>query len=224
MTTSYLLECLDRLLNTEQDEDDFEQVVLQIRYGGREWTTVRRQPLLSRSFQTNDLKCPTCNTMNFIANRDVHSLTKNFALLGCRPSNDNQTSKKNRRHFCSEHNHEKRVYCKDCRTLVCAYCQLYGGHKNHDCAIATDAAQPSVEALKVAMEGVTCDLSDLHRGEKVVEKAVKKLKKNRHQCERKVKGYFNELIRSLENKRNSLLMNVGTWTDEQMYILNAQLE
>ena len=163
--------------------------------------------------------------MNFISNRDVHSLTKNFALLGLRPSNENQTTtRKNKRHFCTEHNHEKRVYCKDCRMLVCAYCQLYGGHKDHDCAIASDAAQPSVEALRVAVEGIKCDLNDLNMGEKVVEKAVKKLKKNRHQCERRVKGYFNELIHSLENKRNTLLMNVGSWTDEQMFILNAQLE
>ena len=128
------------------------------------------------------------------------------------------------KHFCEEHNHEKRVYCKDCRDLVCAYCQLYGSHKNHDCAIASEAAQPSVEALKSAMENVTAHLSDLNVGEKAVKKAEKNLKRNRHQCERQVKGYFDQLIRSLESKRNALLMNIGTWTDEQMYILNAQLQ
>lgn len=206
----------------EQDEEDFEQVVLQIRYGGREWTTIRRQPLLSRSFQTNDLKCPTCNAMNYISNRDVYALTKNFALLGCRPSDTG--TRVNKKHFCSDHNHEKRVYCQDCRKLVCAYCQLYGVHKDHNCAIASDAAQPSIEALKVAVDGIKCDLGDLNTGEKVVKKVVKRLKKNRRQCERRVKGYFNELIHSLENQRDSLLMGVGTWTDEQMYILNAQLE
>ncbi len=166
--------------------------------------------------------------MNYITNRDVHTLTKNFALLGCRPANreTNVTQRQNStsKHFCTEHAHEKRLYCRDCRELVCAYCQLYGVHKNHDCSYASEAAQPSVEALRAAMDSVNAHLKELNVGEKHVNRAARRLKKNKHHCEKKVKGYFDQLIRSLESKKITLLMDIGSWTDEQLYILNAQLQ
>lgn len=196
-------------------------MVLNIRYAGREWTTTRNYP--RSSYATNELKCPTCKTVNRIQNRDISSLTKNFALLGCRPQQNITTPNRNK-HFCRDHNHEKRIYCTDCKTLICAYCQLYGGHRGHDYMVASEASKPSIESLKTAEDGLTEDLANLAAGENAVNRTISKLAKTRHKCEKNAQMYFGEAIVKLQTQRDSLLAQIASWTDEQLYILKAQLE
>lgn len=212
------VECLDRLLNTEpDDEDDFQQIVLNIRYAGREWTTTRNYP--RSRYSTNELKCPTCMTMNHVQNKDVSSLTKNFALLGCRPQTFNRS-----KHFCKDHNHEKRIYCNDCKTLICAYCQLYGGHTGHNYQVATEASKPSVQALKEAEEGIVGDLEKVAVGKGEVSVSISKLTRTKRRCEKGVRKYFDVAVEKLESQKELLLTQIASWTEEQMFILNAQLE
>lgn len=213
-------ECLDRLLNMEPDEDEYQQVVLNIRYAGREWTTTRNYP--RSPYSTNELKCPTCKTVNHIQNRDISSLTKNFALLGCRPQTAG-TPQRNR-HFCKDHDHEKRIYCNDCKMLICAYCQLYGGHRGHEYIVATEASIPSVQSLKAVDNTLSDDLMNLTTGEGSLNHTISRLTKTRNKCEKSVKVYFGAAITKLSAQRDSLLSQIASWTDEQMYILKAQLE
>lgn len=219
---SYCTECLDRLLNPGEDEDDFEQVILNVRYGGREWTTTRRYPrapTLAPFHHDNEIKCPTCNSINCITDRDVTSLTKNFALLSYQSM---EPSTRHLKHFCQEHEHEKRVYCNDCRDLVCAYCQLYGDHKSHSCVIASEAAQPSVEALKTSAMGLAGTFEELSKGEAEVKLAIGKLEKQKKKSETKVRRYFGGLLDKLVNRRDDLLAEMARWSEDQMYILQAQ--
>lgn len=193
--------------------------MLNIRYAGREWTTTRNYP---RAFSTNELKCPTCKQVNHIQNRDISSLTKNFALLGCRPQTAGTPTRN--RHFCKDHNHEKRIYCNNCKTLICAYCQLYGGHRGHDHIVASEASKPSVESLKATESVLGGDLDNLSSGESAVNRTIAKLSKTRNKCEKNVRFYFGGAIEKLESQRDSLLSQISSWSDEQMYILKAQLE
>ena len=157
--------------------------------------------------------------MNHVQNNDVSSLTKNFALLGCRPQAVNKS-----KHFCKDHNHEKRIYCNDCRTLICAYCQLYGGHTGHSYLVATEASKPSVSALKKAEEGLVIDLEKLTVGKGEVSVTISKLARNRRHCEKNVKKYYSGAVKKLGAQKDLLLSQIASWTDEQMFILNAQLE
>ena len=204
----------------EPDEDEYQQVVLNIRYAGREWTTTRNYP--RSPYSTNELKCPTCKTVNHIQNRDISALTKNFALLGCRPQTVG-TPQRNR-HFCEDHDHEKRIYCNDCKTLICAYCQLYGGHRGHHYMVATEASIPSIESLKAVDTALSGELESLTTGEGSLNRTISRLSRTRSKCERNVKIYFGSAIAKLEEQRDSLLSQIASWTDEQMYILKAQLE
>ena len=179
--------CLEKLLNVEPDEDGDQQIVLNIRYAGREWTTTRNYPRILYS-HSNELRCPTCKTVNHIKNRDIMTLTKNFALLGCQPQTVGAPNKS--RHFCKDHDHEKRIYCNDCKTLICAYCQLYGGHMGHSYMVAAEASKPSIESLKSAEKSLSEDLKKLVVGEKEVNHTIAKLTKTRRRCERNVKAYF----------------------------------
>lgn len=222
-TPLFPTECLDRLLNTPPDEDEYQQVVLNIRYGGQQWTTTRNYPRPPQL--TSELKCPTCKAVNHIQNRDVSRLTKNFALLGCRSQMVGPGGVGNRnRHFCKDHDHEKRIYCNDCKTLICAYCQLYGGHKGHDFIVATEASKPSVESLRAAEKGLSEELGNLTTGVNALNKTISKLARTRNKCEKSVRRYFGGAIARLESQQDSLLAQISSWTEEQMYILNAQLE
>lgn len=213
-------------MNIVPEEDNIQSLVFNIRYAGREWTSTRRFPWLGGTnppLPNDEIKCPTCSSVNHIRSRDVNGLTKNFALLSCRPQQSNPKPQKIQ-YFCKEHDHEKRVYCDDCKVLICAYCQLYGAHKEHRYTVATEAAQPLVEALKTAEKNLTEDFKELSLGETEVNSAVMKLERNRRKCERKVQQYYSKIIDKLEQRKDTLMMDIGTWTEEQMYILNAQLE
>lgn len=208
----------------EPNEED-QTMIFNIHYAGRRWTTTRRFPSIFHPPRPprNEIKCPTCKKENRIDNRDITTLTKNFALLGMR-SQAGTISRPKKSHYCKDHDHEKRIYCRDCRALVCAYCQLYGDHKDHNCEIATEAAKPSVESLKEAKEKLVSDFEELLQGEKVVTSAIVKLEKNRERCEKKVKHYFNRFIGRLKRRRDDLLLDIGSWTEDQMFVLDAQLK
>ena len=213
---SLLLECLERLLHTElEEDDDYRQVSLNFRFGGRQWTTNRTVPFTSPP--RKKIRCPTCMTVNPLQNNDVSSLTKNFALLGCVPQSVSKT-----KHFCLEHSHDKRIYCSDCRSLICAYCQLYGEHAGHSYVVASDASKTPLDALKVAGEGLLADMEMVASSRKEVDMVILKLARNRRRCERSVKKYYNGAIERLEREKSSLLSEVATWTEEQVSILNAQ--
>ena len=128
------------------------------------------------------------------------------------------------KHFCRDHNHEKRIYCSDCKTLICAYCQLYGGHTGHSYEVATEASKPSVAALKEVESGLLQDLEKLGNGKKEVSRTIKKLVRTRAKCERSVKTYFDVATKKLETEKNHLLTQIDSWTEEQKYILDAQQE
>lgn len=217
-------ECLVKLLTIEPDEDDFTHMILSIRHTGTGWRTVRTFPRRGSSGAraSNELKCPTCNSMIRIRNGNVSNLTKNFALLSVKSETVSQKPKT--RHYCNEHDHEKRLYCQDDKVLICAYCQLFGEHKGHKCVIATEVAEPAVEAVRTAEANVSSDLEQVVQAEEQVDAVVQKLHRGRRRCENAVKRYFGRLIKNLEEKEEELLTGLRNWNDEQLYILQAQLE
>lgn len=222
---TYCTQCLERLLTIDPCEDEFEQVILDIRHTERGWRTVRRYPFRhAPSRSSNELKCPTCNTVNRILNGNVSSLTKNFALLSCRPDSTTKVnSKLQSKHYCKEHEHEKRVYCNDCKVLICAYCQLYGDHKKHDCVIATEVAKPAIDALRNAEARLSNDLDRVSLAEKQVSTIISRVEKQKRTCELRVRRHFEDVINKLADRRDAVVVRMGSWVCEQMEILQAQL-
>lgn len=90
--------------------------------------------------------------------------------------------------------------------------------------MATEASQPSIESLKLTEKNLSEDLDNLTGGETTVYRAISKLRRSRNKCDKGIKAYFGNAIEKLETHRNLLLSEVASWTDEQMFILNAQLE
>lgn len=217
---------MERLLTIDPCEDEFEQVILDIRHTERGWRTVRRYPFRhAPSRSSNELKCPTCNTVNRILNGNVSSLTKNFALLSCRPDSTTKVnSKLQSKHYCKEHEHEKRVYCNDCKVLICAYCQLYGDHKKHDCVIATEVAKPAIDALRNAEARLSNDLDRVSLAEKQVSTIISRVEKQKRTCELRVRRHFEDVINKLADRRDAVVVRMGSWVCEQMEILQAQLQ
>ena len=167
----------------------------------------------------NNITCPVCKCSNHIPDGDVSSLTKNFALLGFKDSD----MKAGSRHYCKEHDHEQRIYCRDCQLLVCAYCQLYGRHKSHTCLIATEACKPAVEEVKTVEAVVSSELQQVEAGENAVLARIKKLDRGKAHCERSIARYYNRLTDMLQQKKESEIEKVRMWADEQAYVLQAQL-
>lgn len=215
------VECLRRLLDVEEDHesdngltddmfgyvgDDIRSIAIN-RWGGRRFHSV-----------TDQVTCPVCKNTNHVLGGEVENLTKNFALLGMLDGVE-----KTSQHYCQEHEHEQRIYCQECQQLVCAYCQLYGRHKTHQCLIATEACEPAVQALRELHTEMKGQLTELEISEAAVLESVQKLERSRERSERKIHYYFGKLIHALEQKQEAEVERVQTWSDEQACILQAQL-
>lgn len=229
-----LLECLGRLLEVEGEECDdgwrdaedlFSFLASTRREGGLRsalhtalWgREIRRHS--SRS-AANEVTCPVCKRSNHIQDGEVTSLTTNFALLGVQEGVERGT---NSQHYCLEHDHEQRIFCQDCQKLVCAYCQLYGHHKNHKCLIATEACQPAVETVSGIHADVDLELQELKQLEAAVLASVQQLERGKEHSERVIGQYYNHLIDCLQQKSAAEVEKVRAWTDEQAYVLQSQL-
>jgi hypothetical protein len=169
----------------------------------------------------DEVTCPVCKSSNRIQDGEVTSLTKNFALLGVHDGIERAAASP---HYCQEHDHEQRIYCQDCRQLVCAYCQLYGRHKTHKCLIATEACKPAVEAVKGLRDEVEAQLRELEAGEATVLASVQQLEQRRERSERKICYYYGKMLDTLQQKRAAEVEQVRTWANEQAYVLQAQLK
>lgn len=90
--------------------------------------------------------------------------------------------------------------------------------------VATEASIPSIECLKAVDNTLSEDFVNLTTGESALNSTISRLGKTRNKCEKSVKVYFGAAITKLSAQRESLLSQIASWTDEQMYILKAQLE
>lgn len=168
----------------------------------------------------DEVTCPVCKRSNHIQGGEVTSLTKNFALLGVQEGVERAAISQ---HYCQEHDHEQRIYCEDCQQLVCAYCQLYGRHQTHKCLIATEACQPAVHAVRGIHAEVESELRELERSEAAVLASVQQLEHGRQCTERGLCYYYDQLVEALQQKRAAEVERVQVWSDEQAYVLQAQL-
>ena len=218
-------ECLQRLLEVEGEESDGGLRDMDDMFGflgdrdrrlglgllAGQWG--RRIPRPS-----DQVTCPVCKSTNHIQDGEVMSLTKNFALLGVQDGAERASQ-----HYCQEHDHEQRIYCEECKQLVCAYCQLYGRHKTHNCLIAIEACAPAVEAVRELQVEVEAQLEELKTAEASVVASVQRLEHGRKCNERRISYYYGRLIEALQQKKEAEVDRVQTWSDEQAYILQAQL-
>jgi hypothetical protein len=90
--------------------------------------------------------------------------------------------------------------------------------------VATEASAPSVDSLKAVDKTLSQDVENLTAGEGALNSTISRLSKTRNKCEKSVKVYFGAAITKLSAQRDTLLSQISSWTDEQMYILKAQLE
>lgn len=209
----------------EDEEEDYRQVVLTVRRPSGAWHVVRSHPMAQSRppLPGNEFKCPTCQARVVVGDGGVSSITRNFALLSLRPEEATAVQRSRSEHFCQEHSHEKRVYCHDDRQLVCAYCQLYGAHRGHNCCLATEVTGPAVEALQVQETAVAAQVQGVRHAEEEVQRSLRRLKRSRARSEATLNRHFSSLIHQLECERSSRLDSLNEWASEQQYILNAQL-
>ena len=90
--------------------------------------------------------------------------------------------------------------------------------------MATDAAKPSLAILKKAESGIRKDLEKLEDGQKEVGKAVRSLRRSMARSEKEVRLYFEGAIESLRKEMERSLDGMNSWSGEQQFILQSQLE
>lgn len=214
------VECLEKLLNSE---DEQQEVVFTIRQ--RELSRVRVLKVPRSLHSYTELKCPICNTSNSIQKGSVASLTKNFAVLNCKQKADNsrESGEKSKSHYCTEHDHDQRVFCKDCKSVICVYCQLYGSHKGHECALAADLVKPAIETMESAEVTLNDHLHDIVRAESAVKEVMDRLRSSQQECMNGVHNYFNSIAELLVKEKEKRIKEMNDWVEDQWDVLQAQL-
>lgn len=219
---TYCTNCLEKLLNSE---DDQQEVLFSIRQRQQARPHVYK---VSRSLiRSVELKCPICNTSNHVQRGEISSLTKNYAVLNCKPKADNSTttsSGKSGAHYCPEHDHDQRVFCKDCKAIICVYCQLYGAHKGHDCALAADLVKPALETLESAEVTLNEHLRDIIGAESAVKNAMDVLRSSQKESLDAVQRYYETVAELMGKEKVKQMERISSWVEDQWDILQAQLQ
>lgn len=211
---------MEKLLNSE---DEQQEVVFSIRQRQSSRVHVLKSPRLSRS---TELKCPICNSSSSIQKGDITTLTKNYAVLNCRQkSNDSSNSGvKSKIHYCPEHDHDQRVFCKDCKAVICVYCQLYGSHKGHECALAADLVKPAIETLESAEVTLNNHIHDVVGARSLVKAAMDRLKSSQQECQDSVQRYYKSIMELLDKEKEKRTEEINHWVEEQLDVLQAQIQ
>ena len=213
-------ECLEKLLNAD---DEQQEIVSGIRQ-----RQLSRVHVLKPPAPRSELKCPICKSNSAIRRGDVTSLTKNYAVLNCKLKADapsTSTSVGNaKRHYCPEHDHDQRVFCKDCKMVICVYCQLYGSHKGHECALAADLVKPTMEILESAEVTLNDNMCDIVGAESAVKAAVDRLKSSQQEGLGTMQHYFSTVVELLEKEKEKHIRELNHWMEEQLDVLQAQLQ
>ncbi|KAL5467633.1 hypothetical protein EMCRGX_G031892 [Ephydatia muelleri] len=218
---TYCTQCLEKLLNSE---DEQQEVVFSIRQ--RQSSRVQVLKVPRPSYFYTELKCPICNTSSSLPKGSVASLTKNYAVLNCKQKADNSSASvgKSKSHYCSEHDHEQRVFCKDCKSVICVYCQLYGNHKGHECALAADLVKPAIETMESAVVSLNDHLHDITGAESAVKEAMDRLRSSQQECLGGVQFYFQSVAELLVKEKEKRIAEINSWVEDQWDVLQAQLQ
>ncbi|XP_035681865.1 uncharacterized protein LOC118419541 isoform X1 [Branchiostoma floridae] len=178
--------------------------------------------------QRGHICCPTCKTTTKIPglSNDATRLPKNFGVLEILAGEEDKYGRTLGIQpclACDEHENEpKKVYCLSDQEIICIYCQVYGKHKGHDCALVKDVAAKERQNLRQLAEALIKhkqQLSEVRRG---VHEMCTAVRFKEEKLMREISHHFELLRKRLYKRENQLKAQVKNQTIIRVATLEKQ--
>ena len=115
------------------------------------------------------------------------------------------------------------MYCNDCKTVCCTYCQIDGKHKGHKSFHIHEAEDIDKRNLYRLQQKVDEYSEKYIKSRSDVQKAIEAVKKNDVHVKDLVRRYFRELRTAIDNSETAILDEVGRRNKLTLRSLNEQL-
>ena len=124
---------------------------------------------------------------------------------------------------CEEHGEKLKMYCSECKTACCTYCQIEGKHKNHKSFHVDEAEHIDKRNLHRLQQKVDDHGEKFIKSRSEVQRTIEELKKNDIRVKDLIRRYFRELRTAIETGEKILLEEVGKRNKLTLRSLNEQL-
>ncbi|KAI8510496.1 hypothetical protein Bbelb_114120 [Branchiostoma belcheri] len=124
---------------------------------------------------------------------------------------------------CDEHENEpKKVYCLSDQEIICIYCQVYGKHKGHDCALVKDVAAKERQNLRQLAEALIKHKQQLSEVRSAVHEMCTAVRFKEEKLMRDISHHFELLRKRLYKRENQLKAQVKNQTIIRVATLEKQ--
>ena len=173
--------------------------------------------------------CPECNSFLCRICNDHHKSNMRYCGHAVVPLTDLKSNKdahiqaKVKIPLCKEHDEQLKYYCETCDELVCMYCTVKKHNGHHHDNVKQMATKHRNELKKITdpMEGMIKHLSEVHDN---IEKMKKKTKRQGEEVDKKIDGYYDELIEKLMKQKDEVKQQAHDAVSQKLEVLTTQLE
>ena len=124
---------------------------------------------------------------------------------------------------CEEHGEKLKLYCNECKTVCCTFCQIEGKHKDHKILHVHEAEDIDKRGLCRLQQKVDEYGEKFIKSRSDVQKEIEATKKNDVRVQDTVRRYFRELRTAIDHGERIILEEVGKRNKITLRSLNEQL-
>ena len=173
--------------------------------------------------------CPECNSFLCHACNDHHKRNKRYRGHAIVPLTELKSNKeapiqaKVKIPLCKEHDEQLKYYCETCDELVCMYCTVKKHNGHHHDSVKQMATKHHNELKKITdpVEGMITNLSTAYDN---IEKVKKKIRRRGEEVDRKIDGYYDELIEKLIKQKDEVKQQAQDAVTQKEKTVTTQLK
>ena len=173
--------------------------------------------------------CPDCNLFLCHSCNDHHKRSKFYRGHAVVPLTELKSNKDAPIHakvkipLCKEHDEQLKYYCETCDELVCMYCTVKKHNGHHHDSVKQMASKHRNELQKITdpVQGMIKNLSEANDN---IEKMKKKIRRQGEEVDKKIDGYYDELIEKLMNQKDEVKQQAHDAVSQKEKAVTTQLE
>ena len=157
-------------------------------------------PAATKCLDCNFYLCEECT-----ADHKKHRATKNHKLATLAELKEGGAKQLERKRYCSDHEGEElKLYCRTCQEVICRDCTIVT-HKQHDYTFIKDVREELVQEMQDLLGRVEGKVKQFTHHQNYLQEVDRKSKKSVDACRSKVREYFKDWHRRLEEREGQLL-------------------
>ena len=159
--------------------------------------------------------CEECSTIH-----KKHKISRHHKLATLAELKEGGAKQLERKRYCSDHEGEElKLYCRTCQEVICRDCTIVT-HKQHDYTFIKDVREELVQEMQDLLGHVEGKVEEFTHHQNYLQEVDRKSKKSVDACRSKVREYFKDWHRRLEEREGQLLGQL----DQHLKVASKQVD